>query len=275
MGDAGSALRVASLGMYDMPFVAEANDVLWTAIAGHLVAAEVTGVPERLDRSRPLDAIWRDENLLLAQTCGYPLVTTLACVVTPVAIPIYRWPGCDGPLHRSVLVVAAAASYAALSELRGRRVAINGWDSNTGMNLLRHRVAPLADGRPFFAAVIETGAHLASAAAVASGAADVAAIDAVTYALAQRHAPHLTAGLRVIGETAPSPSLPFVTRAGAAPRDVALLCDALSTAIASPAFAAGRAALGLVGIVPADPHDYNIVSRYEQEAIAAGYPTLR
>ena len=51
---------------------------------------------------------------------------------------------------------------ARLRTFAGRRVAINGRDSNSGMNLLRAAVADLAGGRPYFSRVIETGAHMAS-----------------------------------------------------------------------------------------------------------------
>jgi hypothetical protein len=62
--------RVASLGMYDAPHLPSANDALWTAITGHLCAAGVANLPKDLDRSRPLEAIWADQSLLLASICG-------------------------------------------------------------------------------------------------------------------------------------------------------------------------------------------------------------
>ena len=188
--------RPASLGMYDMPALHRANDALWSAIATRLRAAGLDDVPDRLDRTRPIGDIWRDPALLLAQTCGYPLVTVLDGIAEPVAVPVYGWPGCDGARHCSLLVVPAASSFEALVQLRGRRAAFNGHDSNTGMNLFRHAVAPLAKGEAFFAATIETGSHLASLDRVASGDADIAAIDCVTFGQAMRHDPQRTAGVR-------------------------------------------------------------------------------
>jgi ABC-type phosphate/phosphonate transport system substrate-binding protein len=46
---------------------------------------------------------------------------------------------------------------------------------------------------------------------VAAGEADIAAIDAVTFALLQRIEPQLTAQVRVIGKTAQVPGLPYIT----------------------------------------------------------------
>lgn len=267
-------MRIASLGMYDLPCLQAATDSLWTAIAARLRANGVAGVPDRLDRDRGLGDIWRDETLLLAQTCGYPLMTALQGIVQVVAAPVYDLPGCAGAWHRSVLVVPAASPFQTLGALRGRRAAINNADSNTGMNLLRRAIAPLAEGRPFFAEVIETGAHLASVERVTRGEADLAAIDCVTFGLTLRHRPALLAGVRVIGETAPSPTLPFVTRRGASHDEIALLRDAIAAAAADPRLSDATHALGLLGVQSATAADYEVLADYEREAAAAGYPAL-
>ncbi|TFF17203.1 phosphate ABC transporter substrate-binding protein [Jiella endophytica] len=267
--------RIASIAMYDMPWVRRANDALWAGVAARLRAAGMAGVPETLDRSRPLAEIWRDPALLLAQTCGYPLMTALEGVVRPVAAPVYRWPGCEGATHRSVIVVAEASSVRALADLRGGRAAVNGFDSNSGMNLFRQALTPLEKDGRFFREVTVTGSHLASLDRVAKGEADVAAIDCVTFGLAARHRPELVAGVRVIGETATSPSLPFVTRAGASDEEIAVLREALSEAIADPALGEAVAALGLTSVEPVRLEDYRVVLGYEQEAVEAGYPVLR
>ena len=266
--------RAANLGMYDMPWLQGANDALWTGIASRLREAGLEQVPETLDRDRPPAAIWRDPGLLLGQTCGYPLATALRGVVAAVAAPIHDLPGSAGAAHRSVIVVPAASGFQALPELRGGRAAINSADSNTGMNLLRAAVAPLARGKAFFRDVVETGGHLASLDRVGSGDADVAAIDCVTFELTRRHRPDLVAGVRPIGETAPSPALPFVTRGGALPHEIAMLRAALAGAIADPGLAGAVGTLGLKGVEAIGPQDYEILLRYESEAAAAGYPIL-
>ncbi len=267
-------MPIANLGMYDAPWVADANDAIWNAIAERLRAAGVGDVPPRLDRTRPLVEIWHDHDLLLAQTCGYPLVTMLRGVVTPIAAPIYGWRGCRGATHCSLVVVAEASPAARLSDLIGQRAAINGRGSNTGMNLLRRAIADIAGGGPIFTTVVETGSHLASIEAVRQGAADVAAIDAVTFALAAMHRPDLVAGVRVLAETPPSPTLPFVTRHDTAPALREALFVALREAIADPAVAPATAALGLVAVQPVSFEEYAVVARYADEAAALGYPDL-
>ena len=267
-------IRIASLGMYDMPWLGTANDALWAHIAMGLRAAGMSDVPETLDRAGSLTTVWRDPALLFAQTCGYPLMTALQGVVTPFAAPVYSWPGCTGATHCSVIVVPAGSSFEALRDLRGARVAMNGPDSNSGMNLLRHAVAPLAEEGRFFGPVVATGSHLASLDHVARGAADVAAIDCVTFGLVRWHRPELVDGVRAIGETAKSPALPFVTAAGASAEEIAMLLAALKEAIADQELVGAVEALGLAGVEPVSMNDYAVVLGYEQEAIAAGYPVL-
>ena len=262
--------RTASLGMYELPWLVEATDALWAELRSALRAAGVAGVPDALDRSRPLAAVWRDPALLLGQTCGYPLVTALTGAVQVVATPIYAFPGCAGPMHRSFVLVQADDPASALAAFRGRRCALNGRESNTGMNLLRALVAPLAQGRPFFASVIETGSHLGSIEALRAGRADVAAVDCVTYGLTERDRPALLRGLRVLAETAATPCLPFITSTGTSPADLSALRLALERAARGPA----AAALGWSGVEALDGAAYGVISALGREAASAGYPDL-
>ena len=254
--------RPASLGMYDEPEFAAANDALWEAVAARL---DLPRVPARLTRSRPLPALWTDPDLLLAQTCGWPLVTTLAGRVRVVATPRYALPGCEGAMHRAWIVVRAGDSAAGPADLRGRAFAVNGWDSNSGMNLPRALFAPLAGGGRFFGAVRVTGAHRASLAAVQAGVADAAAVDCVTFGLLARHAPGAVAGLRVVAETPPSPALPFITRADAPAAEVA----ALRAALDHP-----HPALGLLGVADLPADAYAALRDLADGAAASGYPAL-
>ena len=262
--------RTASLGMYEFPWLIEATDALWAERRPALRAAGGAGGPNALDRSRPLAAIWRDPALLLAQTCGYPLVTQLAGAVQVVATPVYAFPGCAGPMHRSFVLVQADEPASSLTALRGRRCALNGRESNTGMNLLRALVAPLAQGRPFFASVIETGSHLGSIEAVRAGRADVAAVDCVTYGLIERDRPALLRGLRVLVETAATPSLPLITSVRTSPADLSALRSILDRAACGPA----AAALGWSGIEVLDEAAYSVIAALDREAASAGYPEL-
>ncbi|PLP99341.1 phosphate/phosphite/phosphonate ABC transporter substrate-binding protein [Cupriavidus pauculus] len=157
-----------------------------------------------------LHAFWRRDDLLLSQTCGYPLVHGLAPYVRIIGTPRFAVLGCHRQTYRSAIVVRCADGPATIEACRGARAACNGPDSHSGMNALRHVVAPLARGGHFFGDVVLTGSHLASLAAVGEGRADVAAIDCVTLAFAAEHHPALVAGIRQIGVTRAVPGLPFI-----------------------------------------------------------------
>jgi len=260
--------------MYDLPELEAANDALWAAIAERLVALHVEGVPHRLTRRGALEAIWADPQLLLAQTCGYPLMTLLSGQVRVVATPRYEAPGCDGALYRSAVVVRASDPATDLADLRGRRLAVNDLASNSGMNLLRAEIAPLARGAPVFAAVTITGAHTASVEAVATGEADVAAIDGVTWAHLQRQRPNATQGLRVLSWTRATPGLPLIAAGTTDDAVLASLRQALAEVAADPALAGVRAELMLDGFETLPGDAYEAILTLERDAVAQGYPTL-
>lgn len=240
-----TASPTASLGMYDLPWLQGATDMFWAAVRDHLRAAGLDGVPATLDRDRPLAEIWRDPNLLLAQTCGLPLITTLRATVRLVATPCYDLPGCDGPYYCSFIVVAADNDAAGIEDLRGSRAVINDWESQSGMKALRAAILPFADFPEFFSNVRVSGSHWRSLAAVQAGSADIAAIDCVTYGLLGEH---LT-GTRILQRTRSTPGLPLVTAAATPDATLAMLVAALTDAMTQPNLAPARAALHLSGLV--------------------------
>ncbi len=187
----------------------------WEALLG----AVVQGLRQRgwTDPMRVVPAVgdltqlWRAPDLLLSQTCGYPLVTELEHDVQVLAAPGFDLPGCAGADYRSLILVPQAGGADSLEQLRGAVAVINQWHSHSGMNALRHTIAPLArDGR-FFSRIEVSGSHMASIVAVQQGRADVAAIDCATYGLALRAAPDRLAGVRVLQATAAAPGLPLIT----------------------------------------------------------------
>ena len=157
-----------------------------------------------------LHGFWRRPNVLLSQTCGYPLVHGLNEQVQVIATPQFDAPGCAGADYSSVLVTRAEAQFDSLAACRGARAAYNQDDSNSGMNVFRHAVAPLARDGAFFSAVLRTGSHLGSLRAVVENRADVAAIDCVTFAFVCDELPELARRVRQIGVTAASPGLPLI-----------------------------------------------------------------
>ena len=138
--------RIAVLPMYDFPPLREAHDELWAALRQRLVAAGVERVPLQLSHVTDHVASWLHPELLLGQACEYPLAVRIAGQVRMVATPRYTAEGCTGACYRSAIIVRTADPAGTLLDLRGRRCAYNEADSNSGMNLLRAAIAPLARG---------------------------------------------------------------------------------------------------------------------------------
>lgn len=268
-------MTIASLAMYAAPApVAEANDSFWTFLRDGLRAAGMANAPQTLSHDLAYDASWERSDLLFAQTCGYPYVTRLRGRVRLVATPCYAYPGCDGPFTGSFVVVRADSDFDGLAALAGSRVAVNGLDSNSGMNLLRRSVAPLARSGRFFGSKILTGGHRASLKALREHAADVAAIDCVTFGHIARFAPEETAGLSILASTPIGPGLPFITRGDATDDEVETLRSVLRAAIAEPSLEPVRNTLALKDIVVLTDTDYERLAEYRREAEALGYPLL-
>jgi ABC-type phosphate/phosphonate transport system substrate-binding protein len=264
----------ASLPMYDLPELAGATAAFWNGLAGHLRHAGIAEVPHALVGSPIPPGHWLAPDLLLSQTCGYPLLHALKDRVRLVATPCYAAPGCDGPSYCSVIVVPRESSTITLCDLRGRRAAFNASDSQSGFNALRAAVAPLAEAGRFFGQAIETGSHAASLELVASGAADVAALDCVSFALFQRCGWPATAGVRVLARSASAPALPFITAAATDDELLLRLRQALRAAMADPALAQAREALLLRDIMLLPDSAYDVILDMERAAIAAGYSRL-
>lgn len=264
---------IAALPMYDFPWTADALDAIWAALSRRLVRAGIPA-PASLTRDRPIEAVWRDPELILGQTCGYPYRKHLRGVVDLIATPSFAFEGCEGADHCSFLIARGGDARRTLAEFRGARAAINARDSNTGANLFRAAVAPLAGGRSFFVDVVVTGAHAASLAAVARGDADIAAIDCISYALLSKGKPELVAQVETIGRTPSTPGLPFIASAALelAARNAVREC--LFEALADPALVADWAKLGVIGAQVVPSQAYDRVEDLEANAIALGYAEL-
>lgn len=264
---------IAALPMYDFPWTVAANDALWASISARLAGASVRA-PGRLTRGGELVALWRHPGLIFGQTCGYPYMTALRDSVTLIATPEYSFPGCDGASHRSFIIRRLSDPRRALGEFRGASAALNAHDSNTGMNLFRATVAPIAGAAPFFRGNIVTGSHEASVEAVAEGRADLASIDCVSLTLIGRGRPELIERVAVVVESVASPCLPFIASGSLPPSTIAAVREALFAALDDPNLAETREALGLAGARILVQPDYDRVLALEREAVAAGYPKL-
>ena len=259
--------------MYDWRERRAATDALWRDLSAALTAAGVPA-PARLTRGGALAAIWRDPALLVAQTCGYPLVVALRERVRVLAVPHYAVPGCDGPYYSSAVIVRADEPARSPAEMVGGRVAVNAPDSQSGMAALRHLFQPFARAGRAFRAVVATRSHRASVRAVAGCKADIAAIDAVAWHLAQRFEASAARRLRVLAWTAQRPGLPLITAAVRPAEEVDNIRRVLLDRLNAAETAALRRPLFIAGASAACFEDYAPIAAAEAADIAAGYPVL-
>ncbi len=234
---------------------------------------------ERLNLTRrnadhlDLHGLWLAPELLVTQTCGYPLMTQLRGKVRVIGRPRYELAHSSQGEHCSLLLTREDNSLNELADFYDSRGVINGHDSNSGMNLLRERLAPLQrDGR-FFASVGISGAHRESLRWLREGRADLAAVDSVTYDYLARFAPEEVAGLRTVTRSAPSPTLPFIGPLHLSDEQVAHIREVMNQALQDLPHVV--ATLGIQAVLPASEDDYQVLLNYQQAAATAGYPHLR
>ncbi len=246
----------------------------WSQLSRHLHGAGLGGLPTEVTWPTDLSGHWRNPELLLSQTCGYPLVTELHNDVRVVGAFRYAATGCDGVRCRSALVVRNSDRAMQLNEFRGRTVAFNGTASQSGYNSLRALVAPLAQSGVFFSNRIETGSHRRSLEMVRDGLADIASIDCVSLAGFVRHAPDIVNGIRVMSFSDPYPGLPLITSIKTSDSDLLALRSALSLTMQDKASYASRKALFINGFEPLEIDDYRVCRDMHTQAICLNYPSL-
>ncbi|GGB86867.1 phosphate/phosphite/phosphonate ABC transporter substrate-binding protein [Pseudoduganella buxea] len=237
----------------------------WLAQAG--VADDVA-----IARDVALPDFWTRPDMLVSQTCGYPYIATLHGKVALLATPCHELPGCTGSDYASAMIVRADRGIATLDQARGLVAAVNDRHSNSGMNLLRHAVAPLArDGR-FFGDVKWSGSHAASVHMVREGAADIAAIDCVTFAYLRQEDPAAVAGLAVLQYSAAAPGLPLIAGGNVPEAWVTRLRGALLAP--GPALLATMRPLRIAAFRHCDAAAYGRIGQLEALARQWGYAAL-
>jgi ABC-type phosphate/phosphonate transport system substrate-binding protein len=176
--------------------------------------------PDTLD----LAVLWRHPALVFGQTCRGPMEFGLAAHTSIIGEPNYdNIEGGAGKLYSSALVIrksdvpgvgnksAPDNGQASIPfiRLRGKRFAFNSTDSMSGYLGLKRDLEVSGEDFSIFSSTLVTGAHRASIRMVAIGKADIAAIDARSWALALAFEP-AAAELVVAGWTSLRQGLPFI-----------------------------------------------------------------
>jgi ABC-type phosphate/phosphonate transport system substrate-binding protein len=254
--------------MYDINHQATVGLItaLTTLLKQRDVLADVAWPPELLPH-------WRDNNLLLSQTCGYPLVELLPDVQL-VGTFQSSAQGCDGLRYRSWLVARKEHQSLMLSDFRGRRAVCNSNDSHSGYNSLRYVIAPLAKEGKFFSETHFSGSHRQSLAELRAEQADIAAIDCITWALLRRNFPAELADLEIIGETPLCAALPLITSAKTDAQTIEKLRSALSELTSDPRYQHLLAESLISGFSVTERAFYDEVKAWKNQAAALGVTAL-
>lgn len=252
--------QTASLPMYCLAEMEDANSAFLTALLRRLGT-------KGNDADRP--------GILFTQVCGYPLFKHYRDQYRMLATPHYAMPGCVGSSHRAFFMIRANDPAERLEDLRGRIFGCNSLLSNSGMNLARLSLARIAGGKPFFSSVVMTGAHVASLEYLDKGDIDICSIDNVTWGLFKKFRPIAAERYRILAETAPSPSLPFVTSVNTKDSDARAIAEALYEIVNAPQTADIRGVLALHALSVPDVTAYERLAEYEREAAELGYPEIQ
>jgi ABC-type phosphate/phosphonate transport system substrate-binding protein len=260
-------MNLASLPMYDLPELAGVTDAWWAELAAHMRREGIADVPDTRISPEDMEQHWCAPNLLLSQTCGFPLTHVLRGKVQLLCLPVYACDGCDPDgFYSSVIVVSASSKIHSLMECRNSRAVYNNDDSMSGLlalQLAASKAAAADDGSAFFGSLSRSGGHRRSLQAVADGKADVAAIDAVTFALLKKIDPDLIASLRVMGHSPKVPGLPYITSLRRSDDEVERLRTALRHAVEDKSLADVRAELLISDVTFPNPSNYNIILELE------------
>lgn len=241
---------IASLPMYWTAENAPAWQTFWKNVQDAAAQQGSTLPPLTPPQAigQPWTDHWQDRRLALSQSCSLPFRTILRNRVTYVATFDFDIPGCPAGHYRSVAVMRSGAARPG----EGLALAFNAPDSQSGWAAAEEWRTANASGMRW-RHLLETGAHAASARAVAEGGADIAFLDIVTWRLLQKDA-RLASLLEVVAVTRPTPGLPLIAAPGT---DVDLLRHALGAALRKTPAQARAAMGGLSGLVQLDPEAYH------------------
>ena len=194
--------------MYVLPETIDDHDRYWSLIRRHL-GNEGHDAPEKLDPTeftRPEATL---DELYFTQICGLPYRRYLADHVTLIGTPDYGVFGSKQGYYRSAIIARRDDRRNRIDQFDGAVLAYNNKLSQSGY-AVPSRIAH--NHGITFGSQTHSGSHRQSMRMVASGRADIAAIDAVSLDLIARIGSDPDPGhLRVVFWSEPTPGLPYVT----------------------------------------------------------------
>ncbi|MDF5712613.1 MAG: PhnD/SsuA/transferrin family substrate-binding protein [Rhizonema sp. NSF051] len=237
----------------------------------------VLGVETQLHQGEcdPLeDSLLLQDQLDLAFICGLPLIRYSLSVpnqLQPLVAPVMQAPRYQNrPVYFSDVIVNAASNLKTLTDLRGKTLCYNDLGSNSGYNLLRHRLIEGGDPQHFFSKVIHSGSHQLSIRWVGEGLADCAAIDSVVLEQELRNIESYH--LRVVEVLGPSPMPPLVVSQHL---DASLIHQLQSVLLQPDAeLQAAMTQVGVQRFATMQLEDYKILFEIYNASFQAGYEVI-
>ena len=141
---------VVSYPMYNLPEMQQSLQVWWSVVRNRLLGQEIETPKTLSEPDQDLFEYWLRPDLLLSQTCGFPLVSHLQSQVKLIGAPVFSSPGCEGPNYCSFYIVHADDPRDLVQKFQGSRFTYNGGDSQSGFNAVRVNLLENDFALPFF-----------------------------------------------------------------------------------------------------------------------------
>ena len=199
---------LALMPLYDWPELHHLTDAVWDCVR-QAAREEGLDLPVGLDHRPQQVSAWMTDNVVFSQLCGSPWYRSHRHHARYLATSNFELTDNPDGHYYSKIIVAQNSPLQSLDVLDRARFTYNDVHSQSGVRCLR----PLMDIERYIESGLESGGHRFSMEAVGEGRADFAAIDAFSFLLAEKIMPSLTAGVRVIAETAPRPAPVLITSA--------------------------------------------------------------
>jgi len=196
-------------------FISEAGVGVYEKLARYLEAQ--TGYPVKLVSGfsyRTVDEMLKTGDIAIACVCGLPYVLSQESRNPPtrlMAVPIPLEPRYRGrPVYFSDIIVRVDSPYRRIEDLKGCVWAYNDELSNSGYNLPRAFLIRKGLHNNFLGKVIRTGSHEESIRAVATGEADVSAVDSLVLDYERFRGSEYARKVRIIHSLGPAGIVPVV-----------------------------------------------------------------
>ncbi len=202
--------------MYDWPEIRAETDLYWDALRDSFADFGFDR-PDELFRGDDETSWWDSSSLFFSQTCGYPFSKFPKGQAALLGTPHFNVGGWSGPYYASAILISKEFSYSDITATKEALFAYNGPNSLSGVKCLTPMIG---DALSWFDRTVLSGAHRSSATMVATGDADICAVDAYCWYLFQTFEPELSNALKVLEWSPQQPALPYITTGNVGDEDL-------------------------------------------------------